>query len=88
MSLSVAQDNKNHFRNANLFLNKNNISFVIPFNCPLTMAFVGGCMPGRLAWTAIAKGTHIGQIQVMSLDSGFATTVSFPVGILTLTEIY
>lgn len=70
MSLSVAQDNKNHFRNAHLFVSKNNTSFVIPFNCPLTMAFLGGCIPGRLAWTAIAKDTHIGQIQAMSLASG------------------
>ena len=72
MNQSVAQDNNNYFRITNPLLNKNNISFVIPFNCPLNMAFVGRHVPGRLAWTAIGKNTHTGQTRVMTLDSGIS----------------
>lgn len=72
MNASVAQDNENDFRNTNLLLNKNNISFVIPFNCPLNMGFMGRLVPGRLVWTAIAKNTHTGQTKVMFLDFGIS----------------
>lgn len=55
MNLSVAQDNKNYFRITNPLQNKNITSFVIPFNCPLNMAFVGRHVPGDLRGLPLLK---------------------------------
>lgn len=70
--IEQAQDNKNYFKKHKVLLIKNNISFVIPCNCPLNVAFVGECIPRRLACTISTKNMHTGQIKVVSLVSGIS----------------
>lgn len=81
--IEQAQDHKNYFRNKVLLI-KNNISFAIPCNCPLNVAFVGGCIPRRLAWTTSAKNMHTGQTKVISLVSGISNLYF---GIFSCTDI-